>query len=126
MIITLSILGLAFFILFIGKINSFSRFTKEIKELFLQSKSISDQTFHMSSIANLPEPVQRYFRHTLKEGQSYISYARIKHAGQFKTGLHKDWMDIKGEQYATTGKPGFIWKGTIMGCHYFSLLLLTV
>jgi hypothetical protein len=26
--------------------------------------------------------------------------------------LDKDWTDIKGEQYATTEKPGFIWKGT--------------
>jgi len=26
--------------------------------------------------------------------------------------LDKDWITIKGEQYATTEKPGFIWKGT--------------
>ena len=37
--------------------------------------------------------------------------ARIKHDGQFKTALDKGWMNIKGEQYATTEKPGFIWKG---------------
>ena len=32
--------------------------------------------------------------------------------GQFKTGIDKNWITIKGEQYATTEKPGFIWKGT--------------
>ncbi len=32
--------------------------------------------------------------------------------GQFKTGIDKSWIKIKGEQYATTEKPGFIWKGT--------------
>lgn len=112
MIITLSILGLLLLILFIVRINSSIQFRKEVKELFAQSKSISDKIFHRNKLANLPEPVQRYFKHTLKDGESYISYARIKHDGQFKTGLYKDWINIKGEQYATTEKPGFIWKGT--------------
>ena len=53
-----------------------------------------------------------YFNYVLKEGQPYISYVRITHEGQFKTGLNKKWITIKGEQYATTEKPGFIWKGT--------------
>lgn len=36
----------------------------------------------------------------------------MKHDGQFKTDLEKDWVNIIGEQYFTTEKPGFIWKGT--------------
>ena len=36
----------------------------------------------------------------------------MKHDGQFKTDLKKDWVNIIGEQYFTTEKPGFIWKGT--------------
>jgi hypothetical protein len=65
-----------------------------------------------SQVNSLPEPVQRYFNHVLKDGQTFISYARIKHNGQFRPGFDKGWMNIKGEQYATTEKPGFIWKGT--------------
>ena len=112
MIITLTIVGFILLILLIGKINLSIKFGREVKELFAQSKSISDQTFHKSQLESLPEPVQRYFNHILKEGQPYISYARIKHEGQFKASLEKGWMNIKGEQYATTEKPGFIWKGT--------------
>src|ERR1035437_3609371 len=112
MIITFLILGLLLLTLLIGKINLSINFSKEVKELFAQSKSISDQKFHKIQLDNFPEPVQRYFNHVLKEGQPYISYARIKHDGQFKTGFDKDWINIKGEQYATTAKPGFIWKGT--------------
>jgi hypothetical protein len=63
-------------------------------------------------VLGLPDPVQRYLKHVLKDGQPYISYARITHDGQFKTGFDKDWVNITGEQYATTEKPGFIWKGT--------------
>lgn len=112
MIIILSTLGLILIIYVIGKINLEIKFDREVKQLFAQSKSISDQTFHNTQLDSLPEPVKQYFNHILKDGQPYISYARIKHDGQFKTDLNKGWIDITGEQYATTEKPGFIWKGT--------------
>ncbi len=112
MIVTLSIIGLLVIILMIGKIKLAIQFNKEVKELFSLSKNISENKFSYQQLAHLPEPVQRYFRYSLKAGQSYISYARITHDGQFKTGLNKNWINIKGEQYATTEKPGFIWKGT--------------
>ncbi len=112
MIITLSIVGLLILVYITGRINLSVQFTKAVKELFVQSKNISDQTFRKNQLDNLPEPVQRYFYHVLKDKQPYISCARIRHDGQFKTGFDKDWIDLKGEQYATTEKPGFIWKGT--------------
>lgn len=87
-------------------------FSKEVKTLFSQSKNISTQVFHKSQLDKLPEPVQQYFNHVLKEGQASISFARIEHVEQFKTGIDKDWINIKGEQNSTTEKPGFIWKGT--------------
>jgi len=110
--IILSIISSALLILLIGKINLTLQFSSQVKTLFAQSRNISHQTFHKVQLDNLPEPVQRYFKLVLKEDQPYMSYARIKHDGLFKTGLNKGWIDIKGEQYATTEKPGFIWKGT--------------
>ena len=101
-------------ILIIGRINLSIKFGVEVRELFSQSKNISAQVYHKAQLDGLPEPVQRYFKHILKEGQPYISYARIKHDGQFKTNLEKGWINITGEQYATTAKPGFIWKGTTL------------
>lgn len=114
-IITLSCIGILALILLIGHIVLMSQFTREVKELFSQSKVISDQIFKFEQIADLPEPVQRYFRHVLKDGQPYISYVRLKHDGQFKIGLDKGWWNIEGEQYFTTEKPGFVWKGSIFG-----------
>jgi hypothetical protein len=112
MITTLLILGLLILMLVIGKINLSIQFKKEVKELFSLSKNISGKTFSHRQLAGVPEPVERYFKHVLKEGQPYISYASITHDGLFKTGLDKGWIKIKGEQYATTEKPGFIWKGS--------------
>lgn len=112
MIIIISITGIIAIILLIGRWRLSMQFGKEIRLLFSQSKNISDKTFNYKQLAGLPEPVQRYFKLVLKEGQPYINYARIIHDGQFKTGFDKDWVNINGEQYATTETPGFIWKGT--------------
>lgn len=112
MIIALIIAGLLIIILLIGRINLSIQFRRKVKVLFLVSKDISSNIFWYNQLEGLPEPVQRYFKHVLKEGQPYISYVSLKHDGLFKTGLDKKWIRIKGEQYFTTEKPGFIWKGS--------------
>ncbi len=111
MIVILSVIAIPVIVLFIGKINLSIQFKKEVAELFSQSGNISDKTFSCEQISGLPKPVQRYFKHVLKEGQPCISYVRLTHDGQFKPDQKKDWVDIEGEQYFTTEKPGFIWKG---------------
>ena len=103
--------GVIVIALIAGKINLSVRFNKEVKQLFSASKNISGHSFNYQLLEGLPEPVQRYFKLVLKEGQPYINYIRLKHDGQFKTDLKKDWVNITGEQYFTTQKPGFIWKG---------------
>jgi len=96
---------------FTGKINLALKFAGQVANLFAQSGNVSDKKFRYKQIEGLPEPVQRYFKHVLKEGQPYINYIRLKHDGQFKTNLKKAWVNIEGEQYFTTEEPGFIWKG---------------
>ncbi|MEO7988944.1 MAG: DUF6544 family protein [Chryseolinea sp.] len=111
MIIIQSALGLIILMLVAGKVILSMLFRKEVEQLFSESQDVSAKTFQHTQLAGLPEPVRNYFKHVLKEGQPYIGYARITHNGEFKTGLDKRWINIKGEQYATTERPGFIWKG---------------
>ncbi|MEO5945055.1 MAG: DUF6544 family protein [Ferruginibacter sp.] len=112
MIYILSLIAILLIAFIVGKINLSIKFNRQVKQLFAESKNISDKKFSYYQLEGLPEPVQRYFKLVLKEGQPYISYVRLKHDGQFKTDFKKDWVDITGEQYFTTEKPGFIWKGT--------------
>lgn len=93
------------------QLNAARKFNLQVASLFAQSESISAQIFSYLQLAGLPEPVEKYFKHVLKKGQPYISYARLKHDGQFKTGFKRDWVNINGEQYFTMQQPGFIWKG---------------
>lgn len=106
----LIITGLIVILIVVRGLSSI-QFNKEVKTLFSQSKD-SENIFSYKQLLGLPEPVQCYFRHVIKEGQPYISYVRLIHDGQFKTAPNKDWVNIKGEQYFTTTKPGFIWKGS--------------
>lgn len=112
MLYILIAIALISIVLTAGKINLSIRFNRQVKELFAQSRNISTKKFSYQQLLGLPEPVHRYFKHVLKEGQPYISCVRLQHDGQFKTNLKKDWVNIKGEQYFTTEHPGFIWKGT--------------
>lgn len=91
---------------------SAKQFEKEVETLFSQPAGFSELKFDLSQLNDLPEPVQRYFKHVLQEGQPYINCVRLKHTGQFKTDLQKDWVNINGEQYFNAGRPGFVWKGT--------------
>ena len=96
-IITIIIIASLAITLLIGKIIVNKQFDKKIAALFTQSKNISDKKFTYDEIKDLPKPVQRYFKHVLKEGQPYISSMRLRHNGQFKNDLKKPWMDIEGE-----------------------------
>ncbi len=102
---------LLFLPLVIGRIILYLQFKKEVKQLFAASLSNSHHCFYYSEIEGLPEPVQRYFKHVLKDGQPFISSARLTHYGNFKPNLEKGWVSINGEQYISVFKPGFVWKG---------------
>lgn len=58
----------------------------------------------------MSEPVQRYFKYALKDGQEHIKFVRLKQVGKFRMKENQSWMPIKAEQYFTTEDPSFIWR----------------
>jgi len=98
---------------FIGDRIMKSQSAREIEKLFAASDYISDKVYSSQQIKSLPNPVQRYFKYSLPENQPTISYARLKHGGEFRTKPDQKWMTIKGQEYFTVQKPGFIWLGKV-------------
>lgn len=98
-------------ILFAGKMHIRFMAEKERELLISLSVDLSGKIYKEEQLAELPRPVQRYFRNVLTEGQSYISSVYLKHDGQFKTALDREWINIEGEQFFSMEEPGFIWKG---------------
>lgn len=67
-----------------------------------------------NNFGGLPEPVQRYFRTVLTDGQPLVASARIVHRGQFnmsETG--EKWRPFTSEQAVTAARPGFDWEARI-------------
>jgi hypothetical protein len=44
--------------------------------------------FSYGDLQDLPEPVQRYFKYCMPEGQPRIKYCAIKQQGWFRRGAH--------------------------------------
>jgi len=109
--ITLTLLALLAIAPLAGKAMFDKRFNDQVKELFSRSPRLDDKYFSYDQLKGLPKPVKEYFMHVLPEKQPYISYVRLKHDGWFRTDPGKKRMEIKGEQYFTAAKPGFIWRG---------------
>ena len=61
-----------------------SELDKDIEKLFADSENISGKVYTSNQIKDLPLPVQRYFKYSLKENQPYVSYARLPHGGEFR------------------------------------------
>lgn len=62
-------------------------------------------------LEGLPEPVAKYLRSALKDGQPMIRSATITWGGEFR--ISKDWAPIHAVQHFTTQPPGFVWDASI-------------
>lgn len=98
------------FIIIVMRLHIYFQFKKNIQSLF-SNLHFKEEIYDEKILNGLPQPVQRYFKHVLKPGQKYISTARLKHSGMFKSSDKDKFEKIKGEQYFNTIMPGFIWKG---------------
>ncbi len=83
---------------------------KEIETLISLAKRVPGNYEKVQTL-RLPAPARKYFVYALKENQQFISYARLKHSGEFKPS--KKWTPIKGEEYFTVNPPGFVWFGKV-------------
>ena len=66
------------------------------------------------SLSGLPEPVERYFRNVLRDGQPYIQVVRLRQAGELKIDENATkWSDFEACQVVSPLTPGFVWNARI-------------
>lgn len=71
-------------------------------------------TVDFRELPDLPDPVQRYFRTVLTDGQPMIAGVRLTHTGTFNMGEVTDrWKRFTSEQMVVAQRPGFDWNGRI-------------
>ena len=94
----------------VSKILFDKKVIKEVGMLTEEGSKAQSKTFSFNDLEGLSEPVQRYFKYALKDGQEHIKFARLKQVGEFRMKENQSWMPIKAEQYFTTEDPAFIWR----------------
>lgn len=90
-----------------------NRNISEVETLFNLSKGNSKQLFSFDKIADLPEPVQKYFRFALAKRHNYTYILSTKFEGQFRLKETQQWSSIDGMDYYSVNCPGFIWFAKI-------------
>lgn len=71
--------------------------------------------FNVREIEGLPEPVRRYFRAVLKDGQPIIAAASIEMTGTINMSAGgESWKPFTSTQRVVTRSPGFVWDGAVM------------
>jgi hypothetical protein len=85
-------------------------FKERVKEV-LKSNFHAPQYITPEISTSLPQPVANYFAAVLPQNCPVIKTARLRQDGYFRTGLDKEWITIKGEQYISGISPRFVWKG---------------
>ncbi|HBB34023.1 MAG TPA: hypothetical protein DDZ80_22660 [Cyanobacteria bacterium UBA8803] len=67
------------------------------------------EKFTPEMVADLPEPVRRYFLHAIQPGTPLVSSVQIQMHGSMKR--EQDWMPMQAEEILSTA--GFLWRATI-------------
>lgn len=67
-----------------------------------------------AELDSLPEPVARYFRRALKDGQPCVQRARYRQRGQLRLGAERRrWMAFEAEQLVVPPTHGFLWNARV-------------
>lgn len=77
----------------------------------VQVESPSQQQFFSADmVAELPEPVQRYFLHAIAPGTPLANSVHITMNGSIRLAPDRDWMPVQAEELLST--KGFVWQAT--------------
>jgi hypothetical protein len=77
-------------------------------------QAIKPQIYDQKELEGLPEPVQRFFRTVLKDGQAIASAVKFSQQGQFNMSETEDkWSPFTATQLVITQRPSFDWDARI-------------
>jgi hypothetical protein len=75
---------------------------------------IEPKTFNRRELEGLPEPVRRYFRAVLRDGQPIVAAVSVEHTGTFnRSEAAAQWKPFTSTQRVIARRPGFDWDARI-------------
>lgn len=113
-IIIVLIVALLAIVLMYGRDRWQSETDKLRVKLTNGQREIQPKVYDPKEIVGLPEPVQRYFKAVLQDGQAIIAKVELSQKGQFHMNETEDkWHKFTATQLVTTQRLGFDWDAKI-------------
>ena len=77
-------------------------------------RTIEPKIYDPKELEGLPNPVQRFFRTVLKDGQAIVTTVKLSQQGEFNMNEMEDkWSPFTATQLVTTQRLGFDWDARI-------------
>ncbi len=96
--------------------------TSIIKHLQEERLESEQGVVDLSEVDSLPQPVRRYFRYALRDGQSLIREAKLYQFGGFRTTPEaSEWSDMHAIQHFFPSQSGFVWNARINMIAWFKV-----
>lgn len=77
-------------------------------------QTIKPKIYDQKEIEGLPEPVQRFFRTVIKDGQAIVAAVKLSQQGQFNMSeTESKWSPFTATQFVITQRLGFDWDARI-------------
>jgi hypothetical protein len=113
-LVLVALVGIAAAIILYGKSHWQAATNQLLSALESARVPIQPTTYNPAELANLPEPVQRYFRTVLKDKARLVASVDIEHVGTFNMGTTEDnWKPLTSKQRVMTQPAGFMWDARI-------------
>jgi hypothetical protein len=105
-------IGVALAMILLGLTIAQIRNSQELSQIerSLTSEALP-QRFSREEIADLPEPVQRYFLHAIAPGTPLATSVKLHMGGRFRLAPDQPWLSMQAQEILT--RQGFIWKAKI-------------
>jgi hypothetical protein len=111
MLITISlIIGILLAIALLFLLILQAKAAAELKQIAqsLQGETLPTAVFSPAMIADLPEPVQRYFLHAIAPGTPLATAVELSMTGHIRLAPEQAWLPLQAEEVLST--QGFLWK----------------
>jgi hypothetical protein len=86
----------------------------DLRQTLDRTAAAPQGAFSVDDVTELPAPVERFFRHVLRDGQPLVQHVELATSGEFRTGDEADtWRPFTAWQRFSVSPPGFVWDARI-------------
>ncbi len=105
---------LVVFVIVIGQKRATNKADAQLATLVQSLPHPAKDTVDFDTLASLPTPVSRYFRHVLTDAQELISTATLQQSGLVRTSTTTDtWTEFTARHVIAPPVTGFVWNAKV-------------